>query len=361
LRILIVKLSSIGDVVHAMPVACALRDHLPGATLVWLVESEAAPLLRGHEALDDVVVVPRGWQHFWSPAARELGPKLRRYRFDVALDVQGLRKSAVAALLSCARRRIGFAGTVRHEWARKLRGESCQHGVGHQLSGWLNTERVQTHAEHVVDRNLELLRPLGIIAPRVRFAVPRVPQAQQKVQEFLDGCGFSTGFAVIHPGAGRPSKLWPPDRFAAVVRHLAKAHGLSTVVIWGGDAERRWAEEIVAGSDKAARTAPRMGLADVVALTRKARIFISSDSGPLHIAAAVGRPCVGLFATVPVQRNGPFGPGHIGIQAPAACAREIGSMPANLAMQAITVDSVVEACDEVLRRPQDAVEHMPSA
>ena len=159
LRLLIVRLSAIGDVIHGMPMACALRQRLPEAMLTWAVEQRAAELLDGHAALDHRIVLPRGWLRSPTTVWR-LRRQLRELRFDVAIDAQGLTKSAVVAWLSGARRRIGLGGT----WGR-------------ELSPWLNTERIEADDLHAVDRGLRLLRPLGIESPEVRFEVPDPPAA----------------------------------------------------------------------------------------------------------------------------------------------------------------------------------------
>ena len=152
-RILIARLSAIGDVVQTMPVACALREHFPGAFLAWVAQ-RGAELLAGHEALDELVALPRGWLK--SPRiVWQLRRRLRAMKFDIAIDAQGLTKAAIVAWLSGARRRIGVGGI----WGR-------------ELSPWLNTETVDTGDPHAVDRNLGLLRPLGIESPTVRFRVP---------------------------------------------------------------------------------------------------------------------------------------------------------------------------------------------
>ena len=152
-RILIVRLSAIGDVLHTLPVLCALRDARPAAHLAWMVEGRTVDLLAGHPALDEVIAIRRRWLK--SPrAVLDLWRRVQG-RFDVAIDVQGLSKSAVAARLSGARQRIGMAAPD-----------------GREISPWLNNARVRPTATHVVDRNLELLAPLGITPLRVRFDLP---------------------------------------------------------------------------------------------------------------------------------------------------------------------------------------------
>ncbi|HEY2146312.1 MAG TPA: glycosyltransferase family 9 protein, partial [Pirellulales bacterium] len=218
-NILIVRLSAVGDVVHGLPVLCALRDFIPRARLTWLVEERAAGVLRGHAALDRLITVPRGWLR--NPAAIwRLRRELRRLRPEIAIDLQGLTKSAAAGWLSRAGVRIGFD---RHE--------------GRELSRMLNTRRVKTSAMHVVDRYLELLEPLGIRRPPVRFDLPRHSEDEATIGRFVRDRGLASGFAVINPGAGWPSKRWPVERFAAVAKHLGQRRYLPTVVAWAGAEE----------------------------------------------------------------------------------------------------------------------------
>ena len=334
-RILIVRLSAIGDVLHALPVLCALRDALPTAHLAWMVEGRSADLLAGHPALDEVVAVRRRWLK--SPRAVLDVRRRLRGRFDVTIDVQGLSKSAVSARLSGARRRIGMAAPD-----------------GREISRWLNNVLVRPTATHVIDRNLELLGPLGITPGRVRFDLPEREADGHRAEQTIAQLGGASRLAIINPGAGWPSKLWPAERFAVVAEHLGRVHGLLSLAVWAGDQEQAWAREIVAGSGGWARLAPPTTLVELAALARRAQLVVSSDTGPLHLAAAVGTPCVGLFGPVPGERNGPYGPQHITIQA----ARLVGSSRArasadNATMLAIDVARVAAACDTILARRRD--------
>jgi lipopolysaccharide heptosyltransferase I len=333
-RVLIVRLSAIGDVLHGLPVLNALRDALPAAWLGWIVEGRTAELLQGHRALDEVIQVPRGWLK--SPATVwRLRRRLRALRIEVAIDLQGLTKSALAAWLSGARRRIGPAGAE-----------------GRELSSWLNNERVEPRAAHVVDRYLELLRPLGIHPVQARFDLPEPAPAAVMAGQTLAGLGLNSGFAIINPGAGWPSKLWPPDRFAQLARHLGHRRGVPSLVVWAGPQEHAWADEIVRASAGQARLAPPTSLVELAALCRRARLFIGSDTGPLHLAAAVGTPCVGLFGPMPAARNGPYGAQHIALQQVLLTGSSRERRTANNeSMQAIPVDQVAAACDTILARP----------
>lgn len=329
---LIVRLSAIGDVLHGVPVLTALRAHFPKSRISWVVEGRAADLLRGHAALDHLIVAPRGWLK--SPAQTwRLRCELNRYRPNVAVDLQCLARSALAAWLSGAPQRIGFAGPESRECSR-----------------WLHTMRVRPETTHVIHRNLELLRALGIDRPRVEFALPPYEQEVDTIHEFLSRERLHS-FAVINPGAGWPSKRWEMDRFAAVAAHLGRVHHLPSVVVWAGAEERSWAEQIVAGASGQAVLAPSTTLRELAALLRFACLFVGSDTGPLHLAAAVGTPCIALFGPVSAQRNGPYGPGHIALQrvllqGPSRMRRSAD----NQAMCAISIADVVHACDRLLQR-----------
>jgi heptosyltransferase I len=332
-RILIVRLSAIGDVIHGMPLACALRDRFPHAFLAWMVEQRAADLLAGHEALDELIVLPHGWLK--SPAGVwRLRRRLRAMNFEVAIDAQGLAKAAIGAWLSGAKRRIGLGGA----WGR-------------ELSPWLNTELIDADDLHAVERNLRLLRPLGIESPAVRFAVPDRPDDRAAVAAIIAQFGLADGFALVTAGAGWPSKLWPTARYAAVAAHLGLAWGLPSLIIWGNAEERARADQVAAASQGHARPAPKMTLCQLAALDRQARLFLGSDTGPLHLAAAVGTPCVGLYGPWPADKHGPYGPQHVTVQKMCCqgSTRQRRHAPP-VYMEAIDVDSVCAACDQILQR-----------
>lgn len=334
-RILIVRLSAIGDVLHGLPVLNALRDALPQAFIAWVVEGAAGQLLCNHKALDELIVVPRKWLK--SPrAVVDLRRRLRGLRFDVAVDLQGLTKSSVAAWLSGARRRIGYDGRD-----------------GRELSRWLNNQRISATRTHVIDRNLELLAPLGIANPDVRFDLDDGPADARTAREILAGRQLVDRFAVINPGAGWPSKLWPAERYAGVARYLGSRHALRSLVVWAGDQERAWADEIVAGSGGFAMLAPSTSLRELAAVTRRAALFVGSDTGPLHLAAAIGTPCVGLFGPMPAERNGPYGPGHVAVQKVCLTGSSRQRRTAGPeSMEAISVDNACAACEQILGRAE---------
>jgi heptosyltransferase-1 len=329
-RVLIVRLSAVGDCIQTMPLACAVRDHWPDAHLTWVVEKGSASLVEACDAVDRVLVLPKRFAK--SPKLLAwLWRELRRERFDFALDPQGLTKSGLVSWLSGSRRRIGFCRPVARE-----------------LNPWLQTELVTSHAEHRIPRYLELLKPLGITNSQIRFGLSLPAAAEKTAAEFASQAELRGGFVALNPGAGWDSKRWPPERYAELARRLA-SRGIPSVVTWGGERERLWAESIVTGSHGAALLAPQTSLLELAAVLRRAQLFVGSDTGPLHLAAAVGTSCVALFGASSAAGCGPYGPGHACLQAALDQSPDRKRPGAdNWAMRLITVEAVFHACDRLL-------------
>jgi lipopolysaccharide heptosyltransferase I len=335
-RFLITRLSAIGDCIHTMPLVSALRKRFPSAYIAWATQSVPATLLDGYPGLDQTIVVDRNWLK--SPRQIVmLRQKLRALKFDVTIDPQSLTKSAAIGWLSGARQRIGF-----------------ERPQGREASPWLNTDLVVPRARHVVDRYLQLLTPLvGGELLEVRFELPVYEQS--RVRQFLQQMQGGNAYAVLNPGAGWDSKLWLPDRFAHVARHLGERHQTPSVVVWAGSREKSWAQQIVDQSGGHAWLAPSTDLPELAYLLNGARVCVAADTGPLHLAAAVGTPCVGLFGSTLGDVSGPYGPAHVYVQAyyqDGSCRQR--RQASNEAMQAIDVSMVTQACDEVLSRARSA-------
>jgi heptosyltransferase-1 len=332
-RILIARMSAIGDTILTMPVLCALRRKFPRAYIAWVVEAGAAPLLQGHECLDELIVLPRRW--FKSPPRIwQLRRELRALNFDVTVDCQSISKTALACRLSGTPIRIGAAD---------------QHGK--ELSPWMNNRRVPLVATHLVDRTLEMLAPLGIHSPEVQFRLPIDATAEATIAKFRSDAGMIQPYAVINPGGSWDSKLWPAERFARVALHLGEWHNLPSLVVWAGERERDWAETIVAGSGGHAQLAPSTNLVELASLLRGADLFVGSDTGPLHLAVAVGTTSVGLYGTTRPADCGPYGSRNVALQQRyhGGSSRERRSAT-NDAMKEITCDLVCQTCDRLLRR-----------
>lgn len=335
--IVVIKLSAIGDVLHGVPTAVALRRAFPSARIGWAVEGRAADILAGHHAIDHLFRLPRGWLK--SPrTVMRLHRQLRWFGADVAIDLQGLLKSGVATLLSGARMRIGHARPASREHA------------------WLAyTHPVKAGSAHVVERNCDLLAALGLAVPAPAFEMPRWPVSRDRMTAWLDSLRLPGPPVLLNPGAGWESKRWPVERFSAVARALQRRHDQPTIVVWGGDAERALAERIAAESFGAALVAPETSLQDLGECCRLARLLISGDTGPLHLAAAVGTPCVGLFGPVPASRNGPYGTGHTCIEPPAALRPSWDDRKTDtVSMSGIDVERVVAAAESIMARSRAA-------
>ncbi|HTQ40147.1 MAG TPA: glycosyltransferase family 9 protein [Pirellulales bacterium] len=335
-RILICRMSAIGDTILTLPVACALRRQYPRAYIAWAVERGASPMVMGHACLDEVIVLKRGW--FVSPKQWWLlRQRLKPLRIEVAVDCQSITKTALAAWLSGAKLRIG-----------------CKGKYGCELSPLLNNHLIEPSSPHLTDRSLELLAPLGIHSPQVEFQLPVAAAAMESANGYLREMGLDRGFALINPGATWNSKLWVMERFGEVACHLGRRHGLPSLVVWGGENELNWAREIVAHSDGHARLARKTSLPELAAICRAARIFIGSDTGPLHMAVAVGTPSVGIYGATRPEDCGPYGPQNIALQERYHDgSRKERRLADNSAMRLVQVDQVCGACDTILSRPKE--------
>jgi heptosyltransferase I len=335
-KALLVRLSSIGDVVHTLPALAALRGA--GHEAGWLVEPAARPLLDGNPALARVVPVPAARRFSWN-AARAALQATRRARYDIALDFQGLWKSAGWARLSGARRVVGFAGPWRREPASRLL--------------LRETVTLPDAAVHVVDKNLALLRALGIEALGLReFPLPSLECEAGRVGAQLVALGLGR-FAILNPGGGWGTKQWPAESFGALARGLAE-RGLPSLVTWG-PGEQPLADAVVASSGGAAVRGFPTTLRELVALIRRAAVVVAADTGPLHLACAVKTPVVGLYGPTDPARNGPFAAADRVVRRVPACApchrrdcRHEG------VMAQIPVEEVLAAVEQRLAAPSAA-------
>jgi lipopolysaccharide heptosyltransferase I len=297
-NILIVRLGALGDVVHAIPAAAALRAAFPEARIDWLVEARHREIVDLVAGLDRVIAVRKSSVGGWIDAVKDL----RRVRYDVALDLQGLMKSAVFARASGALRVIGFSiWHLREKTARPFYSET---GDGPPEGG-----------PHIIHKNLRLLHTLGVHDDRIVFPLAHVESpAVAAVREAIG----DRPFALINPGAAWPNKRWPPERFGEVATFLRDVRGLESIVLWG-PGEGALARTVVQASMGAAHIAPATTISDLLALGRQAALMVSGDTGPTHIAAAAGTPVVALFGPTDPTRNGPWSAGDEVISRYDAC------------------------------------------
>ncbi len=326
-RILISRMSAIGDAILTLPVACCLRGHFPDAYIGWVIEKKSAPMVRGHRDIDSVIELERGW--FTSPKgilnARSI---LREHRFDISIDCQGNSKSALAGKLAGAKQRIGFAG---------------KHAM--ELSGFFNNEKVTPVFHHVTDRSLELLTPLGIHHPDVRWDLPLEPSDRKWATSYRNSIR-APHVAILNPGGTWPSKLWEADRFASTARYLADRYGYHSLVVWGSFEERLMAEEIVELSGKTATLAPDTSLKTLAALIETGDLFISGDTGPLHMAVALKTRTIGLYGATRPGDSGPYNEVALQLQYESGSRRHRRKAD-NRAMKAIGVEHVCAVIDEM--------------
>ncbi len=301
MRALVVRTSSIGDVVHVLPALRAL--HRAGHEVGWLVEPASRVLLDANPLVSRVVTIPAVKAFRVSDAGAAVSAlRARASTWPwISRDSGSLQPGRG---VSGARRVIGYAGPWRRERASSL----------------LLDEKVSLPAEavHVIDKNLALLRALGIDAIGLReFPLPPAPDAGPRVEAGLAGLGLRE-FAVLNPGGGWASKLWPAESFGELARGL-RAHGLASIVTWG-PGEEDLAGRVVAASGGAAMRSFPTSLLDYVELARRARVVVAGDTGTLHLACAVRTPVVALFGPTDPARNGPFDPADVVLRRAPPCA-----------------------------------------
>jgi ADP-heptose:LPS heptosyltransferase len=332
-------LSAVGDTILSLPILCALRRQFPNAELGWVVARGASDLLHEHPCLDRLFILPT--EAMKSPSAYvRFALGVRAWRPEIVLDAQGLTKSSAIGWLSGAKRRIGLAASEFE---------------GRELSTWLNNEIVVPKTQHVVDRGLELLRPLGISLPCTEYRVAPFPAERERVQTAIARMGLTHPWGILNVGAGWISKVWPSQRYADVAMHLSRRWGLQSVVVWGSPKERSAAEQVVALSHGCAVLAPATSLQELSEWIRNAQLFVGSDTGPMHLAVALDIPTVGMIGPMPVERVGPRGPRHASVQRERLpesmrSQRKTDCRP----MLSIDSRSVCDACDGVLSGAKNA-------
>lgn len=341
-RFLVIRLSSIGDIVHALPAVAALGET--GAEIHWAVESRFAPLLEGNPYVErlialDTLSTSNGARFAVAAETVVRGiVALRASEYDAAVDFQGLVKSALIGRLSRARERVGFAET----WLRE------------PLAGVFYTDRVRPRPsaggtrQHVIEMNGALAERLGARMPARRedwkFPLPRNERDESAVAARLESLGVKD-FIIINPGGGWAEKRWPPNHYAELIRRAAGEFP-DAILVTGGKTDEGEIEHILkAAQSNRARYFPS-SLLEFIALARRARLMVSGDTGPMHLAAAAGTPLVAIFngrdpLNTP-ERNGPFLPDDIVVlpDEPPASGWQTGG--ANF-LRGVKVESVLAA------------------
>jgi len=309
--VLIIKPSSLGDIVHALPVLAALRASYPKAHIAWLVGVGFAPLLENHPMLDEVIPFDRqrfGRMLLSTRACRaflELLIHLRRRRFDLVIDLQGLIRSGFLSWAAGGRQRIGFA-------------------AARELAALFYSRRVRCPGtpHHAVDRNLCIARALGLTVTAPEFPLglhaEEIQAARLKLDRLAPSLG--NGFIALLPGARWESKRWPARRWAELIGRISDEGGPACVLL-GAGADTEAAEQVLAHcSAPVLNLVGKTGLRELVALLHLAQAVVCHDSGPMHLAAALNRPTVAIFGPTDPARTGPYSPRARIVSAPLDCA-----------------------------------------
>jgi lipopolysaccharide heptosyltransferase I len=344
-RLLIVRLSAMGDVIHTLPAAQALREAFPQAMIGWLIEERWAELLcapgtprRGPRSpqrplVDWVHTVSLvGWRRslFSIPTVERIAKvwnDVRAVHYDAAIDLQGAIRSAVLARWSGAR--VVYGATAPRESPSSL----------------LYTRRTIASGVHVIEQNLSVAEAVAqhrLKSPSVEF--PHDGGVERRIQERLAGAAIGE-FAILNPGAGWGAKRWPVERYGCVARGLA-ARGLQSIVNYG-PGEEGLASEAEAASEGSAKAFP-CSITELIALTRRARLFIGGDTGPLHLAAAMQVPVVAIFGPTDPARNGPYGTRSVVLRNPASPTTHARIAKPDEGMLEISAEAVIDAAHKLL-------------
>ncbi|MDE0331288.1 MAG: glycosyltransferase family 9 protein [Nitrospinae bacterium] len=314
-RFLIIRLGAIGDVVHTLPLAAAIKDARPDSHITWAVEPAPREVLLGNPDIDEILTVDtKAWRKNllaggFTALKRDLYA-VKNVGADVALDAQGLFKSGLLAWASRAPVRIGF----EHRFCRE--GMNVLFTTHHVLP--------PESPHHVVEKNLSLLGPLGLPVPlkeQFRFPLHETQREGEQAEKHLESVGHRDGrpLLVIHPGGGWVTKRWAPDRFAQLADHWQETDRGDVLLIWG-PGEEKMMEEVADTMRTQPLAAPATSIREMMSLIRRGSCFVGGDSGPMHLAAAMGVRCLAIMGPTEPVRNGPWGAGNSVLHHRLACS-----------------------------------------
>jgi heptosyltransferase-1 len=362
-RILLIKPSAVGDVIHTLPVLTKLRRRYPAARIDWLLTPPIAELIGHHPALSNVILFDRGalardWREWLAGLGRMLAD-LWRTRYDLVLDLHGQFRSAVLTMATHAPVRLGFDRphpAPRSPQDRQLIADAYRHGwTGTREGAWLSyTHRIPLPRSdvHAVDRYLSLGSILGLDDEPAEFQVPIPTPSATRVEALLSRFGVrSQSFAVVVPGTIWPTKHWHLDGFAAVARYL---RGTGRAVVLAGSAGER--ERCRAVAERAPGAVDLCGLttlSELAALIRRAELCVTNDSGSMHLTVALNRPVVSVFGPTDEVWIGPYRRPEAVVRVSKACApcyfRQLSDCPHDHAcMREVTPSMVIEGIERVL-------------
>lgn len=337
-RILIIRLSAIGDVVRVLPALHALRDYYPNAQIDWAVECKSAEIVRGHPALDECLVFERT-PGKWAGLAsfRRFCAKIRARRYDMALDFHGILKSGWISRASRARDRYGFA---------RPRGRELSHLFSnHKVK--LPSMRMNRVAE-----NLALCRAVGAESGNLEVTIHVPDDVQNEVDAYFDQASDGGKKVVaLHPAVDRPGKQWPIENFA-LLSDLLLADGRYEVLVTWGPGQRELAEEVRTRSRRNPEVAPETpDLKHYARMVQRADLFFGGDTGPMHIAWALGTPVVAVFGGTDPAKHAPFRkPCEILYAGPKNPPKLVSLPQAQAYLRQITPEMAYDACVRLTER-----------
>jgi len=365
-KILLIKLSAVGDVVHTIPVLNKLRARYPSARIDWLMTPAIAELLRHNPAITNVIEFAREeWSAPWRPAPfiayARLASKLRATGYDLVVDMHGQLRTAIFTRATGAPVRIGFdrpRATVWDASPRTFPKEARRHAwQGAREGSWIAYTHhipVPTLDLHAVDRYLNVGPLLGLPDGPADFSFPIPPAADTGIEALLRRYGIAgRGLVTMAPGTVWETKHWGSDKFAEVARHFLR--GGYAVALMGSGRERAVCDEVARLAPGAVDVAGETSLTELAALIRRSAICVTNDSGPMHLAVALGRPVVSVFGPTDPIWIGPYHRADAVLQAGVKCSpcylRALSRCPNDhICMQQVPADAVIERADGILRK-----------
>jgi lipopolysaccharide heptosyltransferase I len=330
-KILLIKLSAVGDVVHTIPVLNKLRRRYPKAHLDWLVTPPIAELLRHHPGITNIIEFEReAWSTPWRlapfAAYARLAAKLRATAYDLVIDMHGQLRTAALTLATGAPARIGFDRPRASVWnasPRKFPEQARKHAwQGAREGSWLAYTHhiaVPTLDIHAVDRYLNVGTILGLDKDPADFSFPIPQSAKSRVDSLLRQHSVDrANLVTIAPGTIWETKHWGNDKFAQVARHFT-SKGFAVVLI-GSERERLVCEEVADSAPGTVDFAGMTTVSELAALIRRSALSITNDSGPMHLAVALNRPVVSIFGPTDPVWIGPYGRPRAALKADLQCS-----------------------------------------
>lgn len=345
--IAIIRLSALGDIIHALPVANILRREYPGSKISWIVDTRYQEILEGNPDIDEIIPIDtRRWKGgiagigVFLRDIRDLSKKLSQGRFSLALDLQGLIKSGIFTAMTRASKRVGFDRA------------NCRES--------LNTFFTDTHVTpkeedtHIIDKNLRFLRELEINTKDWEWRIPVKQEHERQVEGYFAGLKIKDNPPVvgINPGAAWQTKRWGAERYSQLADRLIRELGVTVIWTWG-PGEKPLVDDIRQRMKTKSHVAPPTTVLELAALTGRFDLFIGGDTGPLHLAVAVGVRTVSIYGPTDPARNGPYGQGHSVLYHELDCSGCHKRTCNNFrCLDPINVDDVFDACRQQLESCQ---------